>query len=316
MNKVLVTGGAGFIGSNLIAHLLEKKYFVRCLDNLSTGSKDNIEEFMGDPNFEFIEDSITNYDIVLSAVDGMDYILHQAALGSVPRSIKDPLTSSMVNIEGTLNVFNAAVEKKIKRVVYAASSSTYGDSKTLPKVEGVIGKPLSPYAVTKLVNELYAEVFHKIYGLKTIGLRYFNVFGPKQNPNGPYAAVIPAFIDAILTEKSPVINGEGHQSRDFTFIDNVVQANMKAMVADENIENEVINVACGSQTTLNELFDLLKQVSGSSVEVIHGPERQGDVLHSLADISKANKLIGYEATVSVGEGLKTTFEWFKSNNGK
>ncbi|WP_420581123.1 SDR family oxidoreductase [Reichenbachiella sp.] len=308
---ILVTGGAGFIGSNLVGELLKLGHSVRVLDNLMTGSKDNLKESFKESKLHFIEGDIRDFDTCLSACNGVDYVFHQAALGSVPRSIKDPLTSNEVNVAGTLNVFYASVQAKVKSVIYAASSSTYGDSQSLPKVEQVIGNPLSPYAITKYVNELYADVFSKIYDIKFVGLRYFNVFGPKQNAAGAYAAVIPNFIQAILKEEAPVINGDGSISRDFTYIDNVVQANLKAMESGNEIKNEVFNIALGSSTTLSELYELLKKISGSDLLAQYGSERMGDVQHSLADISKAKKLLGYQPSVSVEEGLTKTFNWFK-----
>lgn len=315
--NILVTGGAGFIGSNLVEHLLQDKRvtFVRVLDNLATGAKKNIEAFLSDPRFEFMEGDIRSYDNCLKACEGIDLITHQAALGSVPRSINDPLTSNEVNITGTLNIFTAAKEKGIKRVVYAASSSTYGDHPDLPKVEDKIGNPLSPYAVTKYVNELYARVYGNLYGLETIGLRYFNIFGPKQNPNGPYAAVIPLFAEALLQQKPPTINGDGSHSRDFTFVDNAVQANILSLFTDNKAAvNQVYNIACGDQTSLVQLFDGLNKEAGTSLQPIFGPERKGDVKHSLADISKARQLLGYEPLVTVEEGLKKTFSWYKTNH--
>lgn len=311
---VLITGGAGFIGSNLAAALLksERVTGVRVLDNLATGSLDNIKEFRNNPKFQFIEGDIRDYSICLEACRGVDIISHQAALGSVPRSIADPVTTNDVNIGGTLNIFTAAKECGIKRVVYAASSSTYGDHPGLPKVEDKTGNPLSPYAVTKLVNELYAQVYTRLYGMEFIGLRYFNVFGPKQNPNGPYAAVIPLFIQGLLTNTSPLINGDGSHSRDFTYVDNAVLANMLALFTDHlSAVNQVYNVACGEQTTLTELFYALRNEAGSSLEAVFGPERTGDIKHSLADISKVKTLLGYEVKVSVLAGLKRTWEWYK-----
>src|SRR5687767_8149939 len=315
--RILVTGGAGFIGSNLIQYLLQDKKVshVRALDNLSTGSEDNIREFEADPKFEFIKGDIRDYATCLKSCEGIDLVSHQAALGSVPRSISDPLTTNDVNITGTLNIFTAAKDKKIKRVVYAASSSTYGDHPALPKVEENIGNPLSPYAVTKYVNELYARVYAGIYGMEMIGLRYFNVFGPKQNPAGPYAAVIPLFIKMLMDNKSPVINGDGSHSRDFTYIDNVVKANVQALFSTNPAAiNQVFNIACGQQTTLLELYTHLRNEANSSLEAVHGPEREGDVRHSLADISKAKQLLGYDPVVSVNEGLKNTFTWYKEKN--
>lgn len=315
--RILVTGGAGFIGSNLVGELLKHPLVshVRVLDNLATGSIKNIEEFLIEPNFEFMEGDIRDFETCLLACKGIDRITHQAALGSVPRSINDPLTTNNVNITGTLNVFTAAKEKEIKRVVYAASSSTYGDHPGLPKMEDVIGNPLSPYAVTKYVNELYAKVYAALYSIEFIGLRYFNIFGPKQNPNGPYAAVIPLFAEAILQNKAPTINGDGEHSRDFTFVNNAVQANVLSLFTDNpKAVNQVYNIACGHQTSLNELFDYLKEEAGSKLEPIYGPERKGDVKHSLADISKARSLLGYDPRISVKEGLQKTFYWYQHNN--
>jgi UDP-N-acetylglucosamine 4-epimerase len=312
--RILITGGAGFIGSNLVAGLLDldKVELVRVMDNLATGSMENIQEFSGDPRFEFFEADICDFNQCLEACDGIDRISHQAALGSVPRSINDPLTTNAVNITGTLNIFTAAKEKNIKRVVYAASSSTYGDHPGLPKVEEKIGNPLSPYAVTKFVNELYARVYASIYKMDLVGLRYFNVFGPKQNPNGPYAAVIPLFAEALLNNKAPVINGDGDHSRDFTFVDNAVQANILSLFTEnKDALNQVFNIAFGERTTLNELFEMLRVEAGTDLQPVHGPERAGDVKHSLADISKARTLLGYDPKVSVKEGMKRTFKWYK-----
>ena len=316
---VLVTGGAGFIGSNLVGRLLEDKRIsiVSVLDNLATGLQQNINELSGNKKFRFVEGDIRDFETCLQACEGVDVISHQAALGSVPRSISDPLTTNNVNITGTLNIFTAAKEKNVKRVVYAASSSTYGDHPGLPKVEDQIGKPLSPYAVTKYVNELYAQVYANLYKLDLIGLRYFNIFGPRQNPKGPYAAVIPLFLKALVENKPPVINGDGAHSRDFTFVDNAVQANIAAMFTDNaKAVNQVYNIACGQQTSLLELFNALKQQAKSSLDPVFGPERAGDVKHSLADISKAKNLLGYSPSVSVQEGLKITFDWYKNNPGR
>lgn len=315
--RVLVTGGTGFIGSNLVEELLKHPEIslVRILDNLATGSVKNIDPFTTDKRFEFIESDIRDYESCLNACDGIDFISHQAALGSVPRSINDPLTTNNVNITGTLNIFTAAKEKSVKRIVYAASSSTYGDHPGLPKVEDRIGNPLSPYAVTKYVNELYAKVYADLYKMEIIGLRYFNVFGPRQNPQGPYAAVIPLFIKAIIENKPPVINGDGEHSRDFTYVANAVQANIKAMFTkNKNAVNQVYNIAYGKQTSLNELFTHLKNIAASSIAPIHGPDRKGDVKHSLADISKAKNLIRYSPEISVETGLQKTFEWYKKNS--
>jgi len=309
----LVTGGAGFIGSNIVSYLLKynsKK--VRVLDNLSTGSMSNINEFMENPNFEFIQGDIRDLDICKRAMAGIDYVSHQAALGSVPRSINDPITSNAVNIGGFLNMLVAQNESpQVKRMVYAASSSTYGDSKTLPKVEDNIGKPLSPYAVTKLVNELYADVFYKTYGTATVGLRYFNVFGPKQSPNGAYAAVIPLFMQALKDGKSPTINGDGEQTRDFTYVENAVQANIRALFAPDEAVNQVFNVACGERISLNMLWNNLKEISGVDIPAVYGPPRKGDVKDSLANIDKARELMGYKPLFTVHQGLQTTWEGFR-----
>jgi UDP-N-acetylglucosamine/UDP-N-acetylgalactosamine 4-epimerase len=316
--RVLVTGGAGFIGSNLVEALLkdERVKFVRVLDNLSTGFLKNIEPYMTDPRFEFLEGDIRDFDTCKKAVEGIDAITHQAALGSVPRSINDPLTSNNVNITGALNVFTAAKEAGIKRVVYAASSSTYGDHPGLPKVEDKIGNPLSPYAVTKYVNELYARVYANLYGMEFVGLRYFNIFGPRQNPNGPYAAVIPLFAEALINMKPPTINGDGSHSRDFTFVANAVQANILSIFAtDKEAVNQVYNIACGEQTSLLELFNGLNKEAGTTLQPIFGPERLGDVKHSLADISKARTLLGYNPQVTVADGLVVTFGWYKKKLG-
>lgn len=314
--KVLVTGGAGFIGSNLVEKLLadNRISLVRVLDNFATGSAKNIQSFTASDKFHFIEGDIRNYATCLEACEGINCISHQAALGSVPRSINDPLTTNEVNITGTLNVFTAAKEQKVKRVLYAASSSTYGDHPGLPKKEDIIGKPLSPYAVTKYVNELYANVYASLYGIEFIGFRYFNIFGPRQNPKGAYAAVIPLFVKALLEDTPPVINGDGSHSRDFTFVDNAVQANILGIFTNnKDAINQVYNIACGQQTSLSQLFEGLRQEAQSTLQPIHGPERQGDVKHSLADISKAEKLLQYKPLISVKEGLRATFNWYKEN---
>lgn len=308
----LITGGAGFIGSNLVGYLLDnnaKK--VRVLDNLSTGFMKNLEAFQNNPSFEFMEGDIRDLETCKKAMEGIDYVSHQAALGSVPRSINDPITSNDVNVTGFLNMLVAQKESKtVKRLVYAASSSTYGDSKNLPKVEGIIGKPLSPYAVTKLVNELYADVFYKTYGTQTIGLRYFNVFGPNQSPTGAYAAVIPLFMQALKDEKAPTINGDGEQTRDFTFVQNAVQANVRAFFAKDEAVNEVFNVAYGERISLNTLWKDLQNISNKNLKASYGPNRKGDVQDSLANIDKAKKLLGYDPLFSVKDGLQLTWKEF------
>lgn len=315
--KVLVTGGAGFIGSNLCETLLsdERVTKVRVLDNLATGSLKNIEPFLTHPNFEFINNDIRDVLACENACKGMDIVSHQAALGSVPRSINDPLTTNAVNISGTLNIFTAAKNTGIKKIVYAASSSTYGDSESLPKVEHIIGKPLSPYAVTKLVNELYADVFSQLYNMQFIGLRYFNVFGPKQNPNGAYAAVIPLFARAALQNESPFINGDGEQSRDFTYVANAVQANINALFNNnDEAWNQVYNIACGEQNTINQLFNTLKSFSPNpQLKAIHRESRTGDVRHSLANIDKAKRLLHYQPSINLEKGLALTLDWYKNN---
>ena len=318
-HKFLVTGGAGFIGSNIVEYLLTfGAGQVRVLDNLSNGYIENIKEFNAHPNFEFIKGDIRDLETCQQAVEGMDFISHQAALGSVPRSIQDPITSNAVNIGGFLNMLVAAKESpSLKRMIYAASSSTYGDSRELPKVEGREGKPLSPYAVTKAVNEYYADVFSQVYGFHTIGLRYFNVFGPRQNPNNPYAAVIPIFCKHFMEGTLPTINGDGETSRDFTFVENAVQANIRAMligVGDSHghdiQKHEVINVACGDQVTLNEMVGMLRDITGKDIHAHYGPERPGDVRHSRAQISKAEQLFGYSPRFRFREGLEIVYNWY------
>ena len=308
----LVTGGAGFIGSNLVEYLLlHKAKKVRVLDDLSTGSFENIKMFLEDPAFEFIEGDIRDLETCKIAMKDVDYVSHQAALGSVPRSIDDPLTTNEVNVIGFLNMLIAQNESQtVKRMVYAASSSTYGDSKILPKVEENIGKPLSPYAVTKLVNELYADVFHNTYGTKTVGLRYFNVFGPKQSPKGAYAAVIPLFMQSLKDNVPPTINGDGSQTRDFTFVENAVQANILSFFASDKAVNEVFNIACGTRISINQLWNDLKTISGKDLQVKYGPPRMGDVQDSLADIGKARKMLGYDPKFTVTEGLNATWKSF------
>ncbi len=318
--KILVTGGAGFIGSNLTEALLKLNNEVICLDNFATGKKENITPFLTNPNYTLIEGDIRKLSDCQLAVKGVDYVLHQAALGSVPRSIKDPITSNEVNVSGFLNMLTASRDSGVKRFIYAASSSTYGDSEALPKVEDKIGKPLSPYAITKYVNELYADVFSKTYGLETIGLRYFNVFGRKQDPNGAYAAVIPKFVSQFMAGESPVINGNGEFSRDFTYIDNVIQANLLSMITDnKEAINTVYNVAFGERNTLKDLVELLKKQLTEfdskikDIQVIYGPNRVGDIPHSLASIDKAKNLLAYNPQFSLEKGLKEAVNWYWNN---
>ena len=308
----LITGGAGFIGSNLVEYLLKNKAKkVRVLDNFSNGYKKNLIEFNTNPAFELVEGDIRNVQTCKDAMVGIDYVSHQAALGSVPRSINDPATTNEVNITGFLNMMIALKDSKtVKRMVYAASSSTYGDSKALPKLEANIGKPLSPYAVTKYVNELYADVFATTYKTDAIGLRYFNIFGPKQSPNGAYAAVIPLFMDALMHNKQATINGDGGQTRDFTFVENAVQANVKGFFAPKEAGNEVYNIACGERISVNYLWDTLSKAANKTIAPIYGPNRQGDVRDSLADISKANNLLNYNPEFTVAEGLELTWDYF------
>ena len=318
--KILITGGAGFIGSNLCDYFLSKEYQVVCLDNFATGHRHNLAAFADNKNFKLIEGDIRNLSDCQKAVSGVDYVLHEAALGSVPRSINDPITTNDVNVSGFLNMLVASRDAKVKRFVYAASSSTYGDSESLPKVEEIIGKPLSPYAITKYVNELYADIFSKTYGLETIGLRYFNVFGRKQDPNGAYAAVIPKFVMQLMEHDSPVINGDGNFSRDFTYIDNVIQMNELAMTTT-NLEaiNTVYNTAFGDRTTLNDLVKYLKESLSeydsniANVPIVYGPNRAGDIPHSLACIDKAKRLLGYSPEFSMQNGLKEAVKWYWNN---
>ena len=314
--KILVTGGAGFIGSNICEKLLRMPEIdvVRVLDNLATGSKENISTFLSDKKFEFVEGDIRDYKTCADATKDMDAILHQAALGSVPRSIQDPITTNDSNIGGTLNIFFAAKENNIKKVAFAASSSTYGSNKDLPKMEDRIGDPLSPYAVTKLVNELYAKVFASLYDFHFIGFRYFNVFGPKQSPKGPYAAVIPIFFREMMRGKSPVINGNGEQSRDFTYVENVVEANISTIFNDNPKSwDNIYNIACGYKTSLNQLYDDIAKLVGYPGKAVHGPDRRGDIKDSLADISKATTLLNYKPAFTIQEGLKRTYDWYRAH---
>ena len=343
-SKVLVTGGAGFIGSNLIEHFLKNNNEVVCLDNLSTGHKKNIVDFMNHPNFQFMEGDIRHLDICRLAVRDCEYVFHQAALGSVPRSIKDPVTTNSVNIDGFLNMLTAARDEEVKRFIYAASSSTYGDSKELPKIEERIGRPLSPYAITKVVNEYFAKVYSELYGMETIGLRYFNVFGKRQDPNGAYAAVIPLWVKKLMAHESPIINGDGTYSRDFTYVDNVVQANERAALVDketllnksveyyktlkekEGIEidppqvvMDVFNVAYGGNTTLFQLYDALRSNLAkhdpaiANIDVIIGPKRAGDIPHSLASVDKTKALLDYNPKYDAAQGFERACQWYYDN---
>ena len=318
--RIIVTGGAGFIGTNLCEYFLSKGYFVVCFDNFATGHKHNITEFLVNENFKLIEGDIRDLDQCKNAVIGVDYVLHQAALGSVPRSIKDPITSNEVNVSGFLNMLVASRDAGVQRFIYAASSSTYGNSESLPKVEDKIGKPLSPYAITKYVNELYAEIFSNTYGFETIGLRYFNVFGRRQDPNGAYAAVIPKFVMQLMKHESPVINGDGNFSRDFTYIDNVIQMNELAMLTpNPEAINTVYNTAYGDRTTLNDMVSYLKEYLSefdsaiADINVVHGPNRVGDIPHSLASIDKAKRLLNYTPEYSFQDGLKEAVKWYWNN---
>ena len=313
-SKFLITGGAGFIGSNITEYLIKHKAgFVRVLDNLSTGNIQNIEKHIGHSNFEFIDGDIRDFEICKKATENIDYITHQAALGSVPRSIKDPILTNSVNISGFLNILTAAKEEKgLKKFIYAASSSTYGDHPGLPKIEEKIGQPLSPYAITKYVNELYGDVFSRIYNFHSIGLRYFNVFGPNQSPDNPYAAVIPLFLRAAKMKINPIINGDGNTSRDFTYVENAVEANIKALLNTKDVNShEVLNIAFGAQTSLRELWEIICSISKLSIKPEFREERIGDVKHSLAEISKAKRLIGYDPKVNIKKGLELTIDSYK-----
>lgn len=318
--KVLVTGGAGFIGSNLVGTLLENENYVTCLDNFSTGKRQNLKDYIPNNRFRLIEGDIRNYEDCLRSVEGIEIVFHQAALGSVPRSIKDPVTTTDVNIGGFVKMLFASKESGVKRFIYAASSSTYGDHPDLPKVEDKIGTPLSPYGITKYVDELYGANFAKTYGIDVIGLRYFNVFGRRQDPDGAYAAVIPKFLKLLKNHESPVINGDGSYSRDFTYIDNVIQANMlAAMTSRKESLNQVYNIAFGERTTLNQLYYYIQKFASKydseilKVPIIYGPERAGDIPHSLASVEKARQLLGYNPTHNVQKGLEEAVKWFWNN---
>jgi len=320
IQRVLVTGGAGFIGSHLCDALIERGHHVVCIDNLLTGKMENINHLLDEPRFTFLKEDLRDLSACHEAVKGCEIVLHQAALGSVPRSISDPISTNEINITGSLNILVAARDAGVSRFIYAASSSTYGDSASLPKVEDVIGKPLSPYAITKYVNELYASVFSDLYGMKTIGLRYFNVFGPRQDPEGAYAAVIPRFVKELIQHESPQIFGDGEQSRDFTYIENVVHANLQCMtVENEEAFNQVYNVACGEKTTLNELFQTLKEeLIGFDSEIaridsVHVEPRIGDVRHSLASIEKGEALLEYHPDISPLVGIRKAIDWYWNN---
>ena len=325
-SKILITGGAGFIGSNLCEKLLKNNNHVICLDNFLTGSRKNIEKFLSNRNFSLIEGDICNIKDCNKAVKGVDYVLHQAALGSVPRSIVDPILTTNINISGFVNILFASIDADVKRFVYAASSSTYGDHVGLPKVEEKIGNPLSPYAITKYVNEMFAQNFSKIYDIEIVGLRYFNVFGKNQSPDGAYAAVIPKFMIQLMNHKSPIINGDGNYSRDFTYIENVVQANILAMTTDSSklyssckVNHQVFNVAYGQRTTLNELFYMLRKSLSKfdskilNINPIYGDSREGDIPHSLASIDKAKKLLKYSPLFNVNSGIEMACEWYWKN---
>ncbi len=314
--NVLITGGAGFIGSNICRKLINRKEvgLIRVVDNLVSGTKDNIASLLPDKKFEFLEADIRDFDVCLGSTKDIDVILHQAALGSVPRSIQDPRTTNDYNINGTLNVFFAAKENRVKKMVFASSSSTYGNNADLPKLEDHIGSPLSPYAVTKLVSELYAKVFSNLYDFRFIGFRYFNVFGPNQSPKGPYAAVIPLFFKEMMQGRSPVINGDGTQSRDFTYVENVVDINIGTLFNDNpDSWNNIYNVAYGQKTSLNELYMQIAKLTGYIGKPVHGPDRKGDIKDRLADISKAVSLLKYHPSHTISEGLKMTYEWYKNN---
>ena len=309
----LITGGAGFIGSNISEALLNMGYKVRCLDNFSTGKRENIESFLKNPNYELIEGDIRDFETCLKATEGVDYVSHQAAWGSVPRSIAMPLVYEQINIMGTLNMMEAARQNGVKKFVYASSSSVYGDEPNLPKVEERIGKVLSPYALTKKTDEEYGRLYTKLYGLETVGLRYFNVFGRRQDPLGYYAAVIPKFVKQLLKGEQPVINGDGQHSRDFTYIENVIEANLKACLSGSEAAGEAFNIAYGGRVFMTDLYNTIAELLGSDVKPIYGPDRPGDIKHSNADISKARRLLNYDPDFSFYDGIKLCVEWYKEN---
>ncbi|MBR5236031.1 MAG: SDR family oxidoreductase [Clostridia bacterium] len=312
-SQFLVTGGAGFIGSNICEALLGMGYKVRCLDNFSTGKRENIAGFINNADFELIEGDIRDFDVCMQACEGVDYVSHQAAWGSVPRSIEMPLVYEEINIKGALNMMEAARQNKVKKFVYASSSSVYGDEPNLPKTEDRVGKVLSPYALTKKTNEEYARLYTKLYGLETVGLRYFNVFGRRQDPHGFYAAVIPKFVKALLNNEAPTINGDGKQSRDFTYVENVIEANLKAMASPSEAAGETYNIAYGGQVYLIDLYNKLCELLGKDIKPIFGPDRAGDIKHSNADISKAKRLLGYSPDYNAEKGLELAVNWYKEN---
>lgn len=309
----LITGGAGFIGSNLIEAILQMGYKVRCLDNLSTGKQENVDQFLNHPNYEFIKGDITDFEVCMSACKGVDYVMNEAAWGSVPRSIEMPLYYELVNIRGTLNMMEAARQNNVKKFVYASSSSVYGDHPTLPKKEGQEGNLLSPYALTKLVDEEYGKLYYKLYGLDTYGLRYFNVFGRRQDPDGAYAAVVPKFIKQLLNDERPTLNGDGKQSRDFTYIENVIEANLKACLASHEAAGQAYNIAFGGREYLIDIYYALASALNKDIEPKFGPDRAGDIKHSNADITKARKLLGYDPQYDFKKGIELAIKWYKEN---
>jgi len=311
----LVTGGAGFIGSNIVEALLDMGYRVRVLDDYSTGKEENLQGFTENPSFELVEGSICEFDTCKCAVEDIDYVIHQAAWGAIPRSIKMPLQYDIINVHGTLNMMQASVEQGVKKFVYASSSSVYGDATELPKVEGREGRLLAPYPITKAVNELYAKNYYDLYGLPTVGLRYFNVFGKRQDPKSAYAAVVPVFVKHLLEDRQATINGNGSYSRDFTYIENVIEANLKACLSSDNASGEVFNIAFGNSITIQRLYDILAGLLGKDIKPKYGPVRPGDIPHSLADINKAKRLLGYTPEYSVEQGLELAVDWYVDNLG-